>query len=292
MAHRHWDDSWQRFPKSVPIAVADGIVTSKKRGAMSGTWWSQRFVEVLESYGLGTRMARGRSYARSGQVASLDVSAGQLVSQVQGSRRTPYLVKIVAPAPSAAQWLEIETTMSTSVGFVARLLSGEIPAELEAVFVEAKASLLPTLWEQLQCTCSCPDWENPCKHIAAVLYVFADQLDDDPWLLIQWRGRTRDEILAPLRDRGLTVPDGPRVKSLVAPWWPLGDQATIRTGAIGGAKGSQIDTEPADSPDPCDAVLRRCETLEIKISGSAIPELLMPAYEAMLAPAPGLDTGA
>ena len=83
MAGRGWNDPWNRYPESVPLPTKDGIATSKQRGAMAGTWWSKRFVEVLESYGLGGRMGRGRRYARSGQVMSLDVQAGLLVAQVQ-----------------------------------------------------------------------------------------------------------------------------------------------------------------------------------------------------------------
>ena len=199
MAQRGWNDPWNRYPESVPLRTDGGIATSKQRGAMAATWWSKRFVEVLESYGLGARMGRGRRYARSGQVMSLDVGSGLLVAQVQGSRRTPYVVTIRAATPSAAQWRKIDEAMRSRVGFAAHLLAGEVPAELESVFGAAKTQLLPSTWAQLDAACSCPDWENPCKHIAAALYVFADRLDGDPWLLLEWRGRTRDQILEPLR---------------------------------------------------------------------------------------------
>ncbi|HEX4976430.1 MAG TPA: hypothetical protein VFV40_01065, partial [Nocardioides sp.] len=76
---RSWDDPWNRYPESRPIPTADGIATSKQRGAMASTWWSKRFTDVLESYGLGTRMQRGRRYARAGQVLSIDVTPGLLV---------------------------------------------------------------------------------------------------------------------------------------------------------------------------------------------------------------------
>lgn len=67
MAGRRWDDPWQRFPPSVPLPVQGGGATSRQRGPMATMWWSRRFVEVLESYGLGARMQRGRRYARTGQ---------------------------------------------------------------------------------------------------------------------------------------------------------------------------------------------------------------------------------
>ena len=199
MAPTARNDRWNRFPESVPRRVDGGLVTSKQRGSMAGTWWSQRFVAVLESYGLGGRMGRGRRYARTGQVVSLDVRPGLFVAQVQGSRRTPYTVTIAMRKPTAKQWIAIDEAMLTRIGFVAELLAGEVPAALEAVFRSAGTTLLPTAWAQLTARCSCPDPANPCKHVAAVLYVFADQLDADPWLLLAWRGRTRDQVLTPLR---------------------------------------------------------------------------------------------
>jgi len=192
MAPRRWNDRWQQYPESMPLPAEGGIATSKQRGAMAASWWSRRFVDVLESYGLGTRMQRGRRYARAGQVLSFDVQLGILVAQVQGSRATPYLVTVAAAAPTVEQWARVDAVLGARVGFVARLLAGEVPPDLEDVFRDAAVDLFPTSWSTLDARCSCPDWENPCKHIAAAMYVFADQLDDDPWLLLAWRGRTRD----------------------------------------------------------------------------------------------------
>ena len=105
MAGRGSTGSWRGaeargpwFEPSVPRPVEGGLATSKQRGAMAATWWSQRFVQVLESYGLGARMQRGRRYARQGQVISLDVEAGLVTARVQGSRATPYRVEIAWPA--------------------------------------------------------------------------------------------------------------------------------------------------------------------------------------------------
>ena len=165
---------------------------------MAESWWSRRFVEVLESYGLGTRLQRGRRYARAGQVLSLDISPGLLAAQVQGSRRTPYLVTIGVTAPSDRQWRVVDAALRDRVGLAAHLLAGEVPEELEEVFRQAKAPLFPERWRDLKARCSCPDSANPCKHIAAVLYLFADRLDADPWLVLEWRGRTRDDVLAAL----------------------------------------------------------------------------------------------
>ena len=241
---------------------------------MAATWWSRRFVEVLESYGLGTRMQRGRRYARSGQVLSLDVHAATIAAQVQGSRRTPYLVTVSLPEPTPAQWQAIDAAMRAKVGFVARLLAGEVPADLEEVFRAAGVALFPRTWKELRARCSCPDWENPCKHIAAVLYVFADQLDTNPWLLLAWRGRSREEILDPLR--GGSVADG--AADEVAPWWPFNGPSMPQPGDLPPPAG---DAQPADPADP-DAVLDGLEVLDLTVAGVPFREAVSLAYERLI----------
>jgi len=271
MARRRWDDPWQRYPVSVPIPAEGGLVSSKQRGAMAATWWSQRFTDVLESYGLGGRMQRGRRYARTGQVLTLDVRTAVVAAQVQGSRRTPYLVTITLPEPSVAQWQAIDAAMAAKVGFVARLLAGEMPPDLEAVFDSAGVALFPRSWSDVRADCSCPDWENPCKHIAAVLYVFADQLDADPWLVLTWRGRTRDQLL----ERVGPAASADAAGDEVAPWWPFGPGPL----PILGEGRSSLSAPGGAEPDRPDAVLDRLEPLEVQIAGTAFTELLGPAYD-------------
>jgi uncharacterized Zn finger protein len=270
---RSFDDRWRRFPPSVPLPADNGIVHSKPRGVMADTWWSRRFVDVLESYGLGTRMQRGRRYAHTGQVLTLDVRDGLIVSQVQGSRRTPYVVTIGAPQPTARQWAKVDDVLCARIGFVARLLAGEVPPDLEDAFASASVALFPRAWSDLTSHCSCPDWENPCKHIAAVLYLFADRLDDDPWLVLAWRGRTRDEILEPLRAKahgGRTVD-----ASAVAPWWPF------TGGPLPSGLGERGVAPIAPPPDTADDVLTRLPLLPVDVRGTPVTDLLAHAYDAI-----------
>ncbi len=278
MATRRWDDPWQRYAESVPLPVEDGLATSKQRGAMATTWWSQRLVDVLESYGLGSRMRRGRRYTRAGQVLSLDVQAGMLVAQVQGSRRTPYVVTVASAPPSPDQWVTLDAALGSRVGFVAQLLAGEVPHDLEDVFRTASVELFPGAWSKLDARCNCPDWESPCKHMAAVLYVFADRLDDDPWLLLAWRGRSREQLLEPLRARAGGNAE-PAYGSAIAPWWPFGDGERLPNG---------VELLPEISlsaaPDPPDAVLRRLEPLEVEVRGALVTDLLSHAYETVCSP--------
>lgn len=272
MPHRSWDDQWRRYPESRPLA-ADGIATSKQRGAMASTWWSRRFVDVLTSYGLGARMQRGRRYARSGQVLSLEVSHGLVTAQVQGSRRTPYLVSVRAPVANEAAWDRLDATLRAKVGFVARLLAGEVPPELEQACDEAGITLFPDRWSALTTACNCPDWENPCKHLAAVLYVFADQLDADPWLLFTWRGRTRDQMLAHLDQIALP---GKRADGLPS-WWPL-MPGTIRPEHV------RWQAPAPTTPEPAHGVLRRLEPLDVDVLHRSLADVLTTAYPLLVTP--------
>ena len=281
MSKRRWDDPWQTYPASTPLKAEGGIATSKQRGAMAATWWSKRFVGVLESYGLGTRMQRGRRYARGGQVLTVDVTPGLLVAQVQGSRRTPYVVTVRGDQPTEAQWSRLDDTLRSQVRFAARLLAGEVPPELETACSDAGISLFPTTWRSLQATCSCPDRENPCKHIAAVLYVFADQLDNDPWLLLSWRGRSREQVLGYLAQGRSASAQLARADGLPT-WWPLTPGRTVR-------HSGRWTVPIAAPPEPVHRVLARLEPLDIEVAGTPAGELLIAAYTTLVTggPEPG-----
>lgn len=240
---------------------------------MADQWWSKRFTEVLESYGLGARMQRGRRYARQGQVMTLQIDSGLILAQVQGSRPTPYLVSIRLPEVSDAQWTAIDREFATRAGLTATLLAGEVPDELLDVFTSAGVTLLPERWVELRASCSCPDGASPCKHLAAVLYVFADQLDHDPWLLLQWRGRGRQEIVDLLRTIDPTTDD-------VAPWWPFGPgelNGDMLHAAVEGVGPDSPGANPA-------AVLDLLEPTDLEVRGTGLIDLVRPAYDA-LAPA-------
>jgi uncharacterized Zn finger protein len=269
------------YEPSRPRPVEGGLATSKQRGAMAATWWSQRFVAVLESYGLGARMQRGRRYARQGQVIALDVDPGLLTAQVQGSRARPYRVEIAWPALGPASWAVVQSAFASRAGLAARLLAGEVPPDLEAVFESAGVPLFPRRWAHLRARCSCPDWENPCKHLAAVLYVFADQLDADPWLLLAWRGRDRAAVLAALRS-GRTRRDARPPDDGLPVWWPLHAGAPAPPERT--ADAALIDLDLV-RPDRADAVLQRLDRLTVSVGPVPLTELLLPAYEAFV-PAP------
>jgi uncharacterized Zn finger protein len=186
------------YPRSRPRAAKGGIKAQSKRGAFGQSWWAKRWIAVLESFDIGARLGRGRSYARKGQVTSIEVEEGRVRAKVQGSRPKPYDVTIEMKVLTAAQWQHLLKTLSGQALFVAKLLAGEMPQDIEEVFKEAKLSLFPQKRADLETDCSCPDWSNPCKHVAAVYYLLGEEFDRDPFLLFRLRGLGRDELLRKL----------------------------------------------------------------------------------------------
>jgi uncharacterized Zn finger protein len=249
-------------------------VTRRQRGEpLASQWWSQRFTSVLEGYGLGPRMERGRRYARGGRVRDLVVKAGRLEARVQGSRATPYRVSLRSEAPSKDQWRQLEAGFATRLGWAARLLAGELPTDLEAAFAEVGVALFPHRWSDLQVRCGCPDDAEPCKHIAAVLYVFAQQLDEDPWLLLTWHGRDRETLLTALRQRAAS-PAATSAAGGLPPWWPSGLRAR-----------PDPRTQPADPlpPDPPERVLQRLGPLDLPTAPADLAPRLAALYRRLLA---------
>ncbi len=193
-----------------PRRVEGGLKARSTRGAIGRSWWSRRFLEVLESFALGTRLTRGRAYARRGQVLRLDVAPGLVTASVQGSRPKPYPVRIGLAAYPEEVWQRIEADLAGQAFFSARLLAGDLPAELEELFAAAGAPLFPADVAELAQHCGCPDFAVPCKHLAASFYLLAEAFDADPFQLLHWRGRSRADLLARLRTlRGAAPADTP-----------------------------------------------------------------------------------
>lgn len=254
---RRWDpDDW---PPSRPIRVEGGLRARSERGAIGESWWSKRFLAVLESLAMGGRLTRGRSYARAGQVLSLEVSPGVVSAVVQGSRPQPYQVSIgLVPYPESV-WQAVETALAGQALFSARLLAGEMPAEIEEVFAAASAPLFPAAAHDLAMRCSCPDWGVPCKHIAATFYLLAEGFDADPFQILHWRGRDRQTLLANLRARRTgaepaTEAPIPGTSSRGAPAGAARSRRTSRKTATSGTTATTRRATTATGEEPAAAV--------------------------------------
>jgi uncharacterized Zn finger protein len=194
--YRFWEDG-DRYPAQKQPAPAHGIKV-KKAGT---SWWGQRWLGALEA-ALGAdsgRLARGRTYARAGRTHDLEVKKGKVHALVTGSRATPYTISIELKALSKETWQNVITGMAAKAQFAAQLLAGEMPKELDEVFGAAGSSLFPVDRADLVTSCSCPDWGDPCKHVAATHYVLGEALDRDPFLLFELRGRRKEQVIDALR---------------------------------------------------------------------------------------------
>lgn len=167
----------------------------------AANWWARRWIGALDRIGWATRLARGRTYARNGRVLDIEISPGQVKARVKGSQPRPYRVTMAVEQFPDEVWERIIGALSRRALFAAKLLAGELPAEVVDLCASAEASLFPEDEAELATSCSCPDWVNPCKHVAAVHYALAAEFDRDPFLLFRLRGRTRDELTAALRAR-------------------------------------------------------------------------------------------
>jgi uncharacterized Zn finger protein len=194
---------WGWYPKPKPRRPANGIKARTGRGEQFGkTWWAGQWLKALERLVDPGRLTRGRSYARSGQVLNIDIKPGRVTSRVQGSRPRPYEVRIELRPLSDREWARVVKVMASQALFAAKLLAGEMPQNIEEAFEQAGLSLLPRRegdLSDLATECSCPDWGNPCKHIAAVYYLLGEQFDEDPFLIFRLRGRDKAQILSALR---------------------------------------------------------------------------------------------
>jgi uncharacterized Zn finger protein len=287
---------WAESPG--PIAVEGGIKARSQRGAIGERWWSRRFIAVLESYGMSGRLQRGRSYARRGQVLELTLGIGRVVARVQGSRPQPYAVTITVLPLTVAQWREVESRLAAQALFRARLLAGEMPPEIEQVFADAGTPLFPRSARDLTMHCSCPDWEVPCKHLAAVCYVLAEAFDADPFEMLAWRGKAREDLLTALRGTALrgargSAAGGAAAGGAAGSGRPHGDSPAraVLAGVTAppleesladfwspGLSQARLHALPQSPPAPPDLLLRLADPPLVEARGRPLLDILAPAY--------------
>jgi hypothetical protein len=313
---------WTEYSSSGPIAVEGGIKAKSKRGAIGEQWWSRRFIAVLESYGMSGRLQRGRTYARRGQVLEFSLGTGKVTARVQGSRPQPYKVSITVLPLTSAQWREVESRLASQALFRARLLAGEMPAEIEEIFASCGTPLFPRSAADLDMRCSCPDWGVPCKHLAAVCYVLAEAFDADPFAMLAWRGKGRDDLLTALRGKsGVVGVGGARVGGARglpdrAAGRPVGDSPVADSPALAaladvtgpsledsltdsladfwspGLSQARLRALPPSPVTPPDLLLRLADPPDVQVRGRNLADLLAPAYAQLGASEPGGPGGA
>lgn len=185
------------YPPSRPRPVEGGIKARSTRGDIAQTWWGERFMAVLAESGMGGRLQRGKSYARKGQVISLDLQAGVVNAVVQGSRCVPIGVRIGVTAFGKAEWAAVEQELAGDAWYLARLLAGEMPDDIEQVFARARAPVVPGRGGRYRWTarvptgaCRASTWRPPST--------CSPSRSTKTLRILAWRGRTRADLLANL----------------------------------------------------------------------------------------------
>ena len=168
----------------------------------SRTWWGQRFIAALEEFTDEARLGRGRSYASNGRIIEYTLSKGTVTAKVRGSinpyfgvyKEPIYKTSITIKAITSDDWAKVIRQIASRADLITKLLMKEMPDTIEDVFSGLGLHLLPHSERDFVTSCSCPDWANPCKHIAGVYYLLASALDKDPFLMFELRGLSRDDL--------------------------------------------------------------------------------------------------
>jgi len=168
----------------------------------SRTWWGQRFIAALEEFTDEARLGRGRSYASNGRIIEYTLSKGTVTAKVRGSinpyfgvyKEPIYKTSITIKAITSDDWAKAIRQIASRADLITKLLMNEMPNTIEEAFSGLGLHLLPHSERDFVTSCSCPDWANPCKHIAGVYYLLASALDNDPFLMFELRGLSRDDL--------------------------------------------------------------------------------------------------
>ena len=179
----------------------------RRSNVRARTWWGKAWVRAVEesAYSEG-ELRLGRSLSRSGTLGGITVEPGSLVAAVP-DRGEFQSVQVLVPVLDQRDLHAFVEVVAAESGRIAALLAGELPHTLVEHTEESGVELLPYGGE-LDSSCTCAAWTQPCPHAIAVLYQFAWLLDADPLVLLLVRGLPREELLAALHELSLTSPDG------------------------------------------------------------------------------------
>jgi uncharacterized Zn finger protein len=232
------------------------------------------FIAMFEALRMAPTFARGRRDARAGHVRNLTISSSLVVAQVRGPDETAaHRARIAVRAFGAAEWARVEGDLATQARYVADLLAGRMPADIEQVFTGAGLSLLPLSIGEVAMDCTCERWPLPCAHLAATFYALARSFETDPFGVFAWRGRGRDELLLHLRQlRGAVEPS-----TRAEPGSPDDGLGEIADFWGGGAPAAMPAALPAAARP--DVLLDQLDPPPLTLDGRPIVELLRPAYQ-------------
>ena len=166
------------------------------------TWWGRSWLQSLDQIDYQNRLPRGKTYARKGAVRDIRFIENICMAKVQGTRRTPYAVKLKFPLLFQEQKEQLLQGLLEQSATVSKLLNRELSPSIMHIASQYGIKVFPTSWMDWDMSCSCPDWAVPCKHLASVVYVLSREIDSDPFLIFRLMGL---DLLAELRVRNIQI---------------------------------------------------------------------------------------
>lgn len=265
-------------------------------------WAGQRWMRLLERAAEGPALVEGLDYARQGQTRRLGIESGRLEASVQGRQFSAYTTTLRLPPFDHAQWERVIEAMGDQAIYSAKLLSGELPQNIEDVFVPLALRLFPAEPTDVEVSCTCVPQPGWCKHACCVAALFASRLGRDPFLMFQLRGLPGEDLIERLRQRRTLTGAGlsavpvyaPRVPGVTdEPSEPL--ESTLDHFWDAGPQLREIDL-PIEPPTVSHPLLRRLGPSPFQSAGAKFPlvGLLATCYEvaseAAIKPTPGLSS--
>jgi len=168
------------------------------------TPWGTWFIDVLDSYKMGERLDRGRRYANAGRVLSLELKEGRAIAKVEGNSAPFYRVTITFPPLKEAE--KVYSMIENDPHLLARITAGELPEIFLRQLKRKGINLIPGRWQEMKRSCTCPDWGDPCKHMAALYYIIAREIDADPHVLFRLRGMDLSARFGKAAVHSITLP--------------------------------------------------------------------------------------
>jgi uncharacterized Zn finger protein len=244
-----WYRDWKPY---VPVAqrrrqAEKKMEALRKKGAnihpvkiegrkIAKTFWGVAWCEHLESFSdFANRLPRGRTYVRNGSVCHLEISKGQIEAKVSGSEL--YTIRIQIKALPATKWSDVKQRCTGQIGSLLELLQGNLSDHVMEVVSDRQNGLFP-LPGEISLNCSCPDWAEMCKHVAAVLYGVGARLDEKPELLFTLRGVNHEELISADAEAAVSAATA------------SGKSKRLAAAELGDVFGIEIDTEMSPPTPP------------------------------------------
>ena len=232
----------------------------EKKKRYSDDRWAREWVKMFETFGWGPELAKGKAHSRTKNICELKVSAGTIQADLEESEQHVYHVVIKVYILPPDQWNELLNILADNAIFMAKLLIGEIPEEIDDIFHKAGISLFPKSYGSFQVYCTCDEAGDFCKHVAAVAYEFKAKLQEDPLSLLCLRGMDKKELFEALRERRSILVEeyNDRAKEFAKEEKPheLTQNNSIENFWIGGMN-KDIPTIRINSPETGDLIFNR-----------------------------------